>query len=163
SGAKVVSGNGLRKAVAEEAADVASYQHDRAKIDDAKRHIGRTLLYLLLLGLGPALVVVLVVWLVFGRERRTGYDRDYEQEPPTSVCWGSGSPCSSSSRSSCSRSRSPAGARARRAGTTWSSPRSAAARSRTRRCSSGPRHASGSGVADRSAARRRPSAGMRSA
>ena len=26
---------------------------------------------------------MILVWLVYGRERRTGYDREYEQEPPT--------------------------------------------------------------------------------
>ena len=31
----------------------------------------------------PALLVVAARLLVFGRERRTGYDREYEQEPPT--------------------------------------------------------------------------------
>ena len=41
------------------------------------------MLYVLLLGLVPSLLVVLVVYLVFGRERGTGYDREYEQEPPT--------------------------------------------------------------------------------
>src|SRR5581483_3338260 len=35
------------------------------------------------LGLGPALVLMLLVWLIYGRERRTGYDREYEQAPPT--------------------------------------------------------------------------------
>ena len=44
---------------------------------------GSTSLYVLLLGLVPALLVVLVVYLIFGRERSTGYDREYEQEPPT--------------------------------------------------------------------------------
>ena len=26
---------------------------------------------------------MLLVWLVYGRERKTGYDREYEQAPPT--------------------------------------------------------------------------------
>ena len=30
----------------------------------------------------PALAVVFAVWLFYGRERKTGYDREYEQAPP---------------------------------------------------------------------------------
>ena len=41
----------------EEADAQASYQHDRDRIDDAKNHPGRTLLYLALFALGPALAV----------------------------------------------------------------------------------------------------------
>src|SRR5262249_27171062 len=33
----------------------------------------------------PATAVMLLVWLVYGRERKTGYDREYEQEPPTNT------------------------------------------------------------------------------
>ena len=39
------------------------------KIDDAKEHPGRTLLLLLVLGLGPALGLIGLVWLFYGRER----------------------------------------------------------------------------------------------
>jgi uncharacterized membrane protein len=74
---------GLPKIIAEEREGQAAYLHDRAKLDDAKRHFGRTLGYLALIGLVPALVLVALTWLVFGRERRTAYDREYEQEPPT--------------------------------------------------------------------------------
>jgi uncharacterized membrane protein len=83
AGAKVEQGPGLAKVKKEEADDQAAYLHDRAKIDDAKHHIGRTLLYLALLGLGPALALILLAWLVYGRERKTDYDREYEQAPPT--------------------------------------------------------------------------------
>ena len=83
AGAQVVAGPGLPAILAQERATTASYAHDRARLDDAKRHIGRTLLFLFLLGVGPALAVVFVTWLVFGRERKTGYDREYEQEPPS--------------------------------------------------------------------------------
>ena len=31
----------------------------------------------------PALGVMLLIWFFFGRERGTGYDREYEQEPPS--------------------------------------------------------------------------------
>ncbi len=85
AGAKVVHGNGLVSIVKEEADAAAAYVHDRERLDDAKDHPGRTLLYLALLGIGPALLVMLLVWLVYGRERRTGYDREYEQEPPTNT------------------------------------------------------------------------------
>ncbi len=41
------------------------------------------MLYLLALGIVPALAIVLGVYWLFGREPKTGYDREYEQEPPT--------------------------------------------------------------------------------
>ncbi len=40
---------------------------------------------LLLLGLGPRRSFALATWLVYGRERRAGYDREYEQEPPSDL------------------------------------------------------------------------------
>ena len=83
AGAQARHGSGLKKIVAEEAGSQRAYEHDRERIDDAKRHLGRTALYLLLLGQGPALALMLLVWLVYGRERKTGYDREYEQGPPT--------------------------------------------------------------------------------
>lgn len=83
AGAQVRNGSGLEKIVASEAASQREYERDRKHIDDAKRHLGRTILYLLLLGLGPALALVTLVWLLYGRERRTQYDREYEQAPPS--------------------------------------------------------------------------------
>src|SRR5581483_2700221 len=50
AGAQVVAGPGLPAILAQERATTASYAHDRARLDDAKRHIGRTLLFLFLLG-----------------------------------------------------------------------------------------------------------------
>ena len=85
AGAQVARGAGLAKILAEEHATEASYASDRKHLDDAKSHIGRTLLYLLLLGVGPALAIVVLVWLLYGRERATGYDREYEQAPPDDV------------------------------------------------------------------------------
>ena len=38
---------------------------------------------MLALGTLPALLVIAAVYWLFGRERRTAYDREYEQEPPT--------------------------------------------------------------------------------
>ena len=43
----------------------------------------RYALYLLLLGTIPAFLVVAAVFWHYGREVKTGYDREYEQEPPT--------------------------------------------------------------------------------
>lgn len=80
---KVKPGNGLGKIVAEESADAATYQHDHDRIDDAKRHALRTLLELLALCFLPAGLVLVGVWWFNGRERKTSYDREYEQEPPT--------------------------------------------------------------------------------
>ena len=47
----------------EEADDQADYLHDQAKIDDAKHHLARTLIFLALLGIGPALAWMILVWL----------------------------------------------------------------------------------------------------
>src|SRR5581483_2785093 len=82
AGAQTVPGPGLAKIVAAERADAKSYLDNQAKIDDAKHHILRTIGYLLLIGLAPALVVIALIWLVWGRERRADYDREYEQQPP---------------------------------------------------------------------------------
>jgi uncharacterized membrane protein len=83
AGAQVRPGKGLPRIVAEEAASQRAYEHDRERIDDARDHPVRTVAYLLLLGEGPALLLLALVWLLYGRERRTGYDREYEQAPPT--------------------------------------------------------------------------------
>ncbi len=86
TGARVEEGNGLASIVSEEAEDASSYQHDQERIDSALDHIGRTIAYLLLLAAGPALVLVAAVYGLFGRERRPkGYDREYEQEPPSDL------------------------------------------------------------------------------
>jgi len=82
-GAQVRQGSGLEKIVAGEARSQREYERDRRRIDDAKRHLGRTFIYLLFLGQGPAVALMLLVWLLYGRERRTGYDREYEQAPPS--------------------------------------------------------------------------------
>src|SRR6185369_12692154 len=60
-----------------------AYERDHDRIDHAKHHPWLYILYVLLLGIVPALAVAFVVYLFFGRERGTGYDREYEQEPPT--------------------------------------------------------------------------------
>jgi uncharacterized membrane protein len=83
SGAQVRPGNALERIVAEEQASQEAFAEDQEKIEDAKRHPVRTASYLLLLGFGPALGLMGLIWLTHGRERRTGYDREYEQAPPT--------------------------------------------------------------------------------
>ena len=71
------------KIVAEETADAAAFEKDQERIDNAKAHPWRYALYLLLLGTIPAFLIVGGVFWFYGRERKTGYDREYEQEPPT--------------------------------------------------------------------------------
>ena len=82
-GMRVREGNGLERITAEELADAEAYERDRERIDDAKAHPWRTALILLALGVLPALAIVTLVFWRFGRELETGYDREYEQEPPT--------------------------------------------------------------------------------
>ena len=82
AGATVRSGDALTPIVAEEHDDAAAFDRDHERIQDAIHHPGRTLGLLALLAIAPGLTVVLVVWWLLGRERRTGYDREYEQEPP---------------------------------------------------------------------------------
>jgi uncharacterized membrane protein len=84
-GARVERGNGLAAIVDEERADAARFERDRERIDDAVDHIGRTLAILLALAFLPAAAVMGATWWFFGRERRTGYDREYEQEPPSEL------------------------------------------------------------------------------
>ncbi|HXH87472.1 MAG TPA: DUF2207 domain-containing protein, partial [Gaiellaceae bacterium] len=85
TGMKVESGPGLERIVAEERDDAAAYERDRAKIDEALDNLPRTIAILLALALLPALLLAGLVWWRWGRERATGYDREYEQEPPTAT------------------------------------------------------------------------------
>ena len=80
---RVVAGRGLEAVVAAERRDADRYQRDSERIqrlEDNPLWVG-----LLALGLAtiPALIVLVPVFWFLGRERRTGYDREYEQEPPT--------------------------------------------------------------------------------
>ena len=84
-GARVRPGLGRDAIVAAERADAARFERDRQRIDDAVDHIGRTIAILLGLALLPAAAVIGATWWLFGRERRTAYDRDYEQEPPSDL------------------------------------------------------------------------------
>ncbi|MBA3383548.1 MAG: DUF2207 domain-containing protein, partial [Actinobacteria bacterium] len=80
---KVRGGLGLEAIRTEEREGAAAYERDRRKLDDALDNLPRTLAILLALALGPALALLAFVWWRFGRERKTAYDREYEQEPPT--------------------------------------------------------------------------------
>ena len=72
---------GLEKIVAKERQGLANYEYGRNQVRDALDHLPRTIVFLVLLALGPALALILLVWLVYGREPKTGYDREYEQGP----------------------------------------------------------------------------------
>ena len=54
-------------------------------MQDALDHLPRTIVFLVLLAVGPALALIRLVWLVYGREPKTGYDREYEQQPPSDL------------------------------------------------------------------------------
>ena len=82
-GMRVERGNALDRIVEEERADAQRYQTDRDHIDALKAHPIRTGLVALALATIPAILVIWAVFWFLGRERRTGYDREYEQEPPT--------------------------------------------------------------------------------
>ncbi len=85
AGAKVESGPGLAKILKEERGDAASFESDRAHFRSAADHLPRTLLELLALAMLPALLVLGLVYLLWGREPRVDYDREYEQEPPSDL------------------------------------------------------------------------------
>src|SRR4029453_7630653 len=84
-GARVRSGDALSQIVAEEAADAAAFERDQEKIHSALNHLPRTILILLAAALLPAFAVLAATYWFFGRERKTGYDREYEQEPPSDL------------------------------------------------------------------------------
>ena len=81
-GMRVVRGNGLAKIAAAEQADAEAYERDHERIQDAVNNPWRTGLILLALGTLPAFLLAGFVFWRYGREARTGYDREYEQEPP---------------------------------------------------------------------------------
>ena len=80
---KVARGKGFRRIVDAELADANRFQRDQDRIDALKAHPLRTGLVVLALAIIPALLVIALVFWFMGRERRTDYDREYEQEPPT--------------------------------------------------------------------------------
>ena len=84
AGAATRSGTRLAQIVSQEEASYAAYSHDRKQI---KRyaHSPYTWLVLILLAFLPGLAVIVFVYLRFGREPKVGYDRSYEQEPPSDL------------------------------------------------------------------------------
>ncbi len=85
AGMQVRSGEALERIAGEEQEDAAAYERDRERLDDALANPWRPLLLLLALAVLPALALVGLVWWLWGRERGSGYDREYEQEPPTAT------------------------------------------------------------------------------
>ncbi len=85
AGAQVRSGAGLEKIVAQQEASYAAYDRDRRRIHDALVHWKRTLAILFGSALLPALLITALVYGFFGRDRSKGYDRSYEQEPPSDL------------------------------------------------------------------------------
>ena len=83
AGMKVARGPAFQRIVAEELADAKRFKRDHDRIDALEAHPLRTGLAVLGLAIIPALLVIALVFWFMGREHRTGYDREYEQEPPT--------------------------------------------------------------------------------
>ena len=83
AGMRVERGKAFDRIVQEEQADADRYGRDHERIDALKAHPIRTGLVVLGLATIPALLLIAAVFWFMGRERRTGYDREYEQEPPT--------------------------------------------------------------------------------
>ena len=84
-GAQVRSGPGLERIVAQQKASYRAYDRDRRRIHDALVHWKRTLAILFALAFLPAVLVTALVYGFFGRDRSKGYDRTYEQEPPSDL------------------------------------------------------------------------------
>ena len=84
-GTRVRRGDALPRIVAEEASAAADFRRDQEKIHDALDHLPRTILILLAAALLPALGVLMGTYWFYGRERKTAYDREYEQEPPSTL------------------------------------------------------------------------------
>ena len=83
AGMKVETGPGLEKIVAEEREDAAAYERDQRKIDDALDNLPRTLGLLLAARARPRARRDRVRLVGLGPGAQDGYDREYEQEPPT--------------------------------------------------------------------------------
>jgi uncharacterized membrane protein len=85
AGTQVRHEEALDRIIAEEREDAASYERDQEKIRNALDHLPLTILVLLAAALLPGLAIVAAAYWFFGRERRTGYEREYEQEQPTEL------------------------------------------------------------------------------
>lgn len=75
-------GLALDRIVRAEQGAFASYTTDRRRVRHLAAHPLTALPYVLLAIVAPALLIPLALFLLFGRERRTGYDQRYEREPP---------------------------------------------------------------------------------
>ena len=84
-GARVEQGAALERIVAEELEDARAFERDRERIESALDNLWLTLLIPLAAAFLPALAVIGLVWLRYGRERPVAYDREYEQEPPSEL------------------------------------------------------------------------------
>ena len=82
-GMRVEGGNGLARIAAAEQADADAFERDQERIESAIAHPWLTGPVLVVLGALPAFLLAGFVFWRFGREVRTGYDREYEQEPPS--------------------------------------------------------------------------------
>ncbi|HVM17860.1 MAG TPA: DUF2207 domain-containing protein, partial [Gaiellaceae bacterium] len=82
-GAQVRRGAALQRIVAEELEDARAWEEEQARVRRVLDDPLPWLLLLLALGLLPAATATGAVWWTQGRERSTGYDREYEQEPPS--------------------------------------------------------------------------------
>ena len=86
AGAQVRSGNAFERILGEEKASDASFARDRARIDDWLHHnILRSIVVVLAIALIPALLIIAFIWWWSGRERKSDYDREYEQAPPSDL------------------------------------------------------------------------------
>jgi len=85
AGAKVRHEVALPRIVYDEQQDARAFEHDQKRIRSALNHLPRTILILLAAALLPGLAIVGAAYWFFGRERVTGYDREYEQEPPSDL------------------------------------------------------------------------------
>ena len=85
AGARVRQGRGLERIERDERRDAHAYDRDRRRIRSALDHLPEILLLLLGLASIPAAALIAATHLLYGRERATSYDREYEQEPPSEL------------------------------------------------------------------------------
>ncbi|MGZ4359410.1 MAG: DUF2207 family protein, partial [Gaiellaceae bacterium] len=84
SGASQGSGSAFDRIVAEEQASFAAYDRDRRRLRTLERS-PLTWIVLALLGIGPSLAIIGLVYARYGHEPKVGYGREYEQEPPSEL------------------------------------------------------------------------------
>lgn len=84
TGAKIRSGNALDKIVQAEEADYASYRHGRQQLQ-TYTHSTLTWPVLAILAFIPGLLILVLIYILYGKEPRINYSRRYEQEPPSDL------------------------------------------------------------------------------